>query len=118
MDPALPREEQVLLAREVDGVDDVRGPGALHDQRRPAIDEPVPDRARIVLAGITGAQHLPPHALNESLNRFRVDHHLGSQLTCPRSSSAWNYEPFAYSSAVRDSNSKPTTGSSPTTQAS
>ena len=56
---ALDREQQVLLAREVDGVDDVRGAGALHDQRRLAVDQPVPDRARVVIARIAGCRTAP-----------------------------------------------------------
>ena len=61
---ALDRQQQALLAREVDRVDDVRGSSALHDQRRPAIDQPVPDRARIVIARIAGCQaRLPEHLL-------------------------------------------------------
>jgi hypothetical protein len=49
---ALDRAEQAVLAGEVHGVDDVRRPGRLHDQRRAAIDQPVPDGARLVVAAV------------------------------------------------------------------
>jgi hypothetical protein len=57
---ALDREEQVLLAREVDGVDDVGRSGALDDQRGPAVDESVPERAGIVVALVPGRRTAPP----------------------------------------------------------
>jgi hypothetical protein len=81
---ALDREEQVLLAREVDGVDDVRGPRALHDERGPAVDEPVPDRAGIAVALIARAQDRSPNTLDERLSRVGVERHL-SQPACHRS---------------------------------
>ena len=49
---ALDREHEPLLAREVDRVHDVGRAAALHDQRRAPVDQAVPDRARLVVAGI------------------------------------------------------------------
>ena len=77
---ALDREEQVLLAGEVDGVDDVRGPGALHDQRRPAVDQPVPDRAGIVVALIARPQDRSPNPFHKCSSRFRVNGHVSEEL--------------------------------------
>jgi hypothetical protein len=67
---ALNRKQQVLLAREVDRVDDVRRPGALHDQRGPTIDEPVPDHASIVIALIARALDTSAHGFHEALDRL------------------------------------------------
>ena len=77
---ALHREQQTLLAREVDRVDDVRRPGALHDQRRSAIDQPVPDRARVVIARIAGCQDDSANTFNERMPRFRVERRFSRQL--------------------------------------
>src|SRR6266511_173539 len=81
---ALDRQQQVLLAREVDGINDVRGPGASYDTRGTTFDEPVPDRAGIVVPLIACPQDRSPNTCHESLNRFRVEHHLSSQLACHR----------------------------------
>ena len=48
----LDREDEPLLAREVDRVDDVGCTAALHDQRGTPIDQRIPDRACFVIAGI------------------------------------------------------------------
>jgi hypothetical protein len=69
---ALDRDEQVLLAREVDGVDDIGRAAALHDQRRSTVDQPVPDRARVVVAWIAGSQDRSPDTFRECLGRFWV----------------------------------------------
>jgi hypothetical protein len=79
---ALDRDEQVLLAREVDGVDDIGCAAALHDQRRSTVDQTVPDRARLVVARIAGSQNRSPHTFRECLGRFRVERHLSSRLVC------------------------------------
>jgi hypothetical protein len=53
---ALDRQRQPVLAGEVHRVDDVRARRRLHDERGPAIDEPVPDRARVVVAVVAWAE--------------------------------------------------------------
>ena len=66
----LDREEQVLLAGEVNRVDDIRRSSALHDQRRPTVDESIPDRASVVIGFILRAQDGSPDPAHECL------HHL------------------------------------------
>ena len=83
----LDREQQLVLTREVDGVDDVCRPSWLHDQGRFSVEEPVPDRAGVVVAGIAGAKHVSPDALNEPLKRFLVDRRFGRDLASHCSSS-------------------------------
>jgi hypothetical protein len=63
-------EEQVLVAGEVDRVDDIRRPSALHDQRRSTVDESIPDRTSVVIGFIFGAQDDSPNPAHERL------HHL------------------------------------------
>jgi hypothetical protein len=48
-------DEQVLAARELDGADHVRRPGAAHDQGRMLVVCGVPDRAGPVVGGVAGA---------------------------------------------------------------
>ena len=63
------RQEQIVVAREPQRLQDVRNARALHDNRGPLIDEPVPDAARLlVLAGALD-EHAAGHAPGE-----RVDH--------------------------------------------
>ena len=71
-----------MVACEVDGVDDVGCAGALHDQRRPAIDQPVPDRPCIVVTGIAGLQDGPANTHREGLNGLRVERRLGGGRAC------------------------------------
>ena len=54
------RDEQVVLARELDGLDDIFGRRAAGDQRGPAIDHGVPDLAHLVVARVAGKKHVPP----------------------------------------------------------
>ena len=84
---ALDREQQVLLTREVDPVDDVGGSRALQDQRRPAVDQPVPDRAGVVVPFVARAHDRAAGSLDESLNGLGVEPHVGSHPVCHRSSS-------------------------------
>jgi len=78
------REDQILVAREADRIDNVRGPAALHDHRGAAVDEPVPNRAGIVVSLIAGAQNRAPNTFHEPLNRFRIEHHVSRQRACHR----------------------------------
>lgn len=57
MSPTANCDEQVVLPRELDGRAHVVGALALYDQRGLFVDHGVPDGARLVVAGITGAQH-------------------------------------------------------------
>jgi hypothetical protein len=65
-------------------MNDVRSASALHDQRRPAIDEPVPDRAGIVVALIARPEDRSANTFHEALYRLRVERHLSRQLACHR----------------------------------
>ena len=76
----LDREHEALLAREVDRVDDVGCTAALHDQRRAPIDQRIPDRACLVIAGIVRSEHRPPNRLPEPCQRLCVDGRLHCQL--------------------------------------
>jgi hypothetical protein len=73
-------QEQVLVASEVDRVDDVRRACALHDQCGSSVDETVPERATIVVALIAWAQDRSPNPVHQSLNRFGVEGHLSREL--------------------------------------
>jgi len=81
---ALDRDEQVLLAREGDGVDDIGCAAALHDQRRSTVDQPVPERAGIVVARIAGSQNRSAQSVLEDLGRFRVECGFSRRLACHR----------------------------------
>ena len=52
-----------LVARKRERADDVVGAAAAHDQRRPPVDQPVVDRAGLVVAGVLG----PEDALAETI---------------------------------------------------
>ena len=51
-------DDELLLAGEAERRDDILVPRRPHDQRRPAIDHAVPDRARGVVARVAGADDL------------------------------------------------------------
>ncbi len=77
---ALDREHEALLAREVDRVHDVGGAAALHDQRGAPVDQGVPDRARLVVAGVARREHRPPHLRCKPCHRLRVELRVCHQL--------------------------------------
>jgi len=77
---SLDRQQQIVLTREVHGVDDIRGAGALHDQRGPAIDQAVPDRARLVVAFVARGEHAPSNRCRQRLNRFGIQRHGRNRL--------------------------------------
>ena len=51
---------RLLLARELDGLDDIFGRRAAGDQRRPAVDHGVPDLAHLVVARVRQGEGHPP----------------------------------------------------------
>ena len=55
-------EQQVVLARERDGVGHVVGVAQRGDQRRPPVDHRVVDLARLVVVGVVGPDQPPPEA--------------------------------------------------------
>ena len=65
--------EQVVVAREPQRLQDVRNTRALHDDRGPCIDEPVPDTARLmVLAGALD-EHTAGQAPGERVNHGWIE---------------------------------------------
>src|SRR6266545_961137 len=60
MPPGAHRRQQLLLAGQVDRVDDVGGARALHDQARTAIHPPILDNTRLLIAVILGRQQPTP----------------------------------------------------------
>ncbi len=65
-------EQQIVLARELDGRDDVGGADAADDEPGPAIDHRVPERPRILVAGFFRQDHGAAQAcaqLSEMLGR-------------------------------------------------
>ena len=65
--------EQIVVAREPQRLQDVRNTRALHDDRGPCIDEPVPDTARlIVLAGALD-EHTAGQAPGERVNHGWIE---------------------------------------------
>src|SRR4051812_38508755 len=61
------REQQAVLAREVDRRDDVRAAAAPDDRRRPAVDHAVPDPARRIIAVIGGKDDAAVQASREGV---------------------------------------------------
>ena len=59
------RDDELLLTGEAEGRDDVVGAGRPHDQGRPTVDHAVPDRARIVVAGVVGAHDLAGESVGQ-----------------------------------------------------
>ena len=72
---AADRDLESPLAGEADRRRHVRGVGAAHDDRRPAIDHRVPDGAHGVVGGIAGQDD---GALHGGCQRLRVDHASGN----------------------------------------
>jgi hypothetical protein len=54
------RDEQVVLARELDGLDDIFRRRAARDQRGSAVDHGIPDLAHRVVARVARKKHTPP----------------------------------------------------------
>ena len=61
-------ELQVLAAGELHRGDDVRDAGSADDQRRPLVDHAVPDRPRLVVAGVGRGDELAPDAFAKLLD--------------------------------------------------
>ena len=58
-------DDQLLLTGEAECRDDVVGARRPHDQRRPAVDHAVPDRARCVVAWVVGADDLARESVGQ-----------------------------------------------------
>ena len=71
--PPRTRDAKVVLAREVDRVDDVGGADALGDDRRALVGRAVPDDAGVVIAVVGGGQAGAAVAGDEGLKRLGVD---------------------------------------------
>ena len=54
------RDEQFVLARELDGLHDIFGRRAAGDQRRRAIDHGVPDLSHLIVARVPGKNYVSP----------------------------------------------------------
>ena len=67
------RDQQFVLAREVNRADDVGGPGAADDHARPAIDHGVPDRPCRVVAGVTRQVEGAAQAATQRLHLLGAD---------------------------------------------
>jgi uncharacterized protein (DUF433 family) len=65
-------DEELLLAREPEGRDDVVGVGRPDDEGRPPIDHAVPDGTRCVVAGITWTHDLAGEAVEEVADAFAL----------------------------------------------
>jgi hypothetical protein len=62
---AADRDRQLVIAAEPERANDVVGVRAAGDQRGTPIDHAVPDRARVVVVGVTGANHAAGEGLLE-----------------------------------------------------
>src|SRR5262249_8766408 len=80
---ALDREIEALLAREVDRVDDVGGTGPAHDECGAPIDQRVPERAPLVVAGTAGGENPPPPRPPEPRHSLRVETRLNRHCLPP-----------------------------------
>ena len=58
-------DDELLLTGEAEGRDDVVGARRPHDQRGPTVDHAVPDRARLVVAGVVGAHDLARESVGQ-----------------------------------------------------
>ena len=73
-------DDELLLTGEAEGRDDVVGACRPHDQRGPTVDHAVPDRARLVVAGVVGAHDLARESVGQ-LAQVALSHcHLASLL--------------------------------------
>ncbi len=59
---------QAMIAREIDGLHDVRRTGALHNDRRPAVDGGIPDGTRDVVSRVVRQQHLAAHGVAQHVD--------------------------------------------------
>src|SRR5262245_6821128 len=64
--------EYIVAPREIDGVDDVAVVHALHDQRGPLVDQPVPDPPRVIVRLVLWPDQAAMQIFLESLDRFLV----------------------------------------------
>jgi len=68
------RHRELLVAGEVDGGHDVRRVDAADDDRRPPVDHPVVDLARLLVGGpLSRAQQIAAHLASEVLHRLLVE---------------------------------------------
>jgi hypothetical protein len=81
------RKEKVVLAREVHRVDDVCGTAALRDDRRPAVDQAVPDQPRVLVTGVVRSENGSAHLHGECLQRLWVNGRNGRSRRAHRSPS-------------------------------
>ena len=78
------RERQTRLLREPDRRDHVVGPRAARDQRRVAVDRPVPDLAVLVVAGVAGLDQLAAEGAAQLIEGRAVElncRHIGASLS-------------------------------------
>jgi hypothetical protein len=72
-------QRQVVIARETDGSNDIRGARASDNQGGAAVDHPIPDVACGVEFIVAGSQYTAAHALREAVNTLFDGH--GQPLT-------------------------------------
>jgi hypothetical protein len=71
---ALDGQAKAVLAREVHARHHVGHAEAACDERRPTVDHGVPDRTRLVVAGLAGEQDWTPQTRSEIFNGISIEH--------------------------------------------
>jgi hypothetical protein len=66
--PSSDRSEQIILAREPDGLHDIIGRSAAGNQRWRPVDHRVPDLSHLIVVGVPGKKHLSPEMCFEFVN--------------------------------------------------
>jgi len=70
---ALYRDAQIVLARELHRRDDVGRAGAAGDQRRPVVNQCIPDGARLIVTLIAGEQQRTAQPGAKGIESVRPD---------------------------------------------
>ena len=78
------RHQQLMRASEVKGIDDVGGPAAACDHRRPFIDHTIPDSAGVVVADLAGTERRTLQRCFEVLDGDLLDSGIGHRPALPQ----------------------------------
>lgn len=73
-------DQEFVLAREIDRLDDVGHPGALGDQAGALVDHPVPELARRIVARVMRTQQRTAQTGSKSINGGGVQHDRGAPV--------------------------------------
>src|SRR3989442_263318 len=83
------RDDKVVLARELQGRDDVLDTSAARDERRMAVGDRIPDDARAVVVAIAGENQLTAETLPELVERSAIERLRDRHDSLPLAPRAW-----------------------------